>query len=208
MVKKEKKGINIPNKITCVRLVLSFLVLFILCINWSEFGIEWKEWHLLGRVPISLKYIVCGSLFLIASVTDFLDGYIARKYNLVTDFGKVMDAIADKILVNGVLILLACSDKIPVLIPVIIITRDIIVDSIKMASGNKGHVVAASWAGKIKTVCMMIGVSLVFFSNLPFALIGRGLAVDDLFLFIATLMSVISACQYYWVNKDIIFSEM
>ncbi len=208
MEKSEKKGMNLPNKITCVRLVLSFLVLFILCMNWNAIGVEWKDFSpILGRVPLSLKYIVCGVLFLIASITDFLDGFIARKFNMVTDFGKVMDAIADKVLVNGVLILLACADKIPVVVPVVIITRDIIVDSIKMASGNKGRVVAASWAGKIKTICMMIGVTLVFFSNLPFALIGSGLAVDDFFLFIATVMSVISACQYYWVNKDILFNE-
>ena len=145
---------------------------------------------------------------MIGSLTDFLDGYIARKYNLVTDFGKVMDAIADKVLVNGVLIILACDGFIPLVVPVIIITRDIVVDSIKMASGNKGKVVAASWPGKIKTICMMIGVTLVFFYNMPFAFIGHGLRVADFFVYVATIMSIISACQYWLANKDFIFSEV
>ena len=207
---KEKKGMNLPNKITCVRLVLSFLVLFILCMDWSLVGLdpEFATYDVEGLDPISLRYIICGVLFMIGSITDFLDGYIARKYNLVTDFGKVMDAIADKVLVNGVLIILACGPQsmIPLIVPVIIITRDIVVDSIKMASGSKGKVVAASWPGKVKTICMMIGVTLTFFYNLPFEFIGLNIA--DLFIYVATIMSIVSACQYYMANKDFIFNEV
>ena len=207
---KQSKGMNLPNKITCVRLVISVIVLIILLVPWPQI----KPMHfLIDNYPIyglsvQLKYIIAGVLFLIGSVTDFLDGYIARKYNLVTDFGKVMDAIADKVLVNGVLIILAYDKRIPLSVPVIIITRDIVVDSIKMASGAKGKVVAASWPGKIKTVCMMIGLTLVFFYNMPFAFIGNGIAIDYLFIFVATIMSIISGVQYYLVNKDFIFSEI
>ncbi len=205
---KEKKGMNLPNKITCVRLVISAIVLVILCMPWNQVGVEFPIYNVFGVENVNLKYIICGILFIIGSVTDFLDGYIARKYNLVTDFGKVMDAIADKVLVNGVLIILAYDKFIPLIVPVIIITRDIVVDSIKMASGNKGKVVAASWPGKIKTICMMIGVSLVFFYNIPFAFIGHGIRIDYLFVYVATIMSVISACQYYLANKDFIFQEV
>ena len=205
---KEKKGMNLPNKITCARLVIAVAVLIILCVPWDVIGVNWKTFDVLGVQNVDLKYIVAGVLFLVGSVTDFLDGYIARKYNLVTDFGKVMDAIADKVLVNGVLIILACDGFIPLVVPVIIITRDIVVDSIKMASGNKGKVVAASWPGKIKTICMMIGVTLVFFYNMPFAFIGHGLRVADFFVYVATIMSIISACQYWLANKDFIFSEV
>ena len=149
------------------------------------------------------------TIFVIASLTDFLDGYIARKYNMVTDFGKVMDAIADKVLVNGVLIIMACDGgRIPMIVPVIIITRDIVVDSIKMASGNKGKVVAASWPGKIKTICMMIGVTLAMFYDYPFSFIGRGLKIDLLFIYVATIMSIISACDYYLKSKDLLFKEI
>lgn len=205
---QKSKGMNLPNKITCVRLVLSLVVLVILCIPWSQLNVEWPVYSVFGVENVNLKYIVCGILFMIGSITDFLDGYLARKNNLVTDFGKVMDAIADKVLVNGVLIILAYDKFIPLIVPVIIITRDIVVDSIKMASGSKGKVVAASWPGKIKTICMMIGVTLVFFYNMPFAFIASGLRVDYLFVYVATIMSIVSACQYYLVNKDFIFSEI
>lgn len=204
----KKKSMNLPNKITCVRLVMSAIVLIVLCMPWSSIGVEFPVYNVFGVENVDLKYIICGVLFMIGSVTDFLDGYIARKYNLVTDFGKVMDAIADKVLVNGVLIILAYDKFIPLIVPVIIITRDIVVDSIKMASGSKGKVVAASWSGKIKTICMMIGVTLVFFYNMPFAFIGKGIRIDYLFVYIATIMSVVSACQYYLANKDFIFTEM
>ena len=208
---KKKKGMNLPNKITCARLVISLIVLVILCFPWDAVGISEAErtvGPLFGVQAIDLKYIVAGVLFVIGATTDFLDGYLARKHNIVTDFGKVMDAIADKVLVNGVLIVLAYDGMLPLVVPVIIITRDIVVDSIKMAAGNKGKVVAASWPGKIKTICMLIGVSLTFFYNMPFAFIGEGIAVDSLFIFVAVIMSIYSACQYYWVNKDLLFSEM
>lgn len=205
---KKKKGMNLPNKITCVRLVISVIVLIIMCVPWGTFGVEFPVYNIYGVENVNLKYIMCGVLFMVGSITDFLDGYIARKYNIVTDFGKVMDAIADKVLVNGVLIILAYDKFIPLIVPVIIITRDIVVDSIKMASGSKGKVVAASWPGKIKTICMMIGVTLAFFYNMPFAFIAGGIRVDYAFIFFATIMSVVSACQYYLVNKDFIFSEV
>ena len=205
---KKKKGMNLPNKITCVRLVISFAVLFILCMDWTAVGCKSNDW---GTIPfktegLSIKMMVCGILFIIGSITDFLDGYIARKYNLVTDFGKVMDAIADKVLVNGVLILLAYEGAFSIIVPVIIITRDIVVDSIKMASGSKGKVVAASWPGKIKTILMMIGVSLEFFRNIPFQIFG--LFIADYFVYAAVVMSVVSAVQYFLAYKDVIFSEM
>ena len=208
---KKKKGMNLPNKITCVRLVISLIVLVILCFPWDAVGLAEAKRTVgpfFGVQNIDLKYIIAGVLFAIGSFTDFLDGYLPRKYNIVTDFGKVMDAIADKVLVNGVLIILAYDGMLPLVVPVIIITRDIVVDSIKMASGSKGKVVAASWPGKIKTICMMIGVTLTFFYNMPFAFIGEGIAVDKLFVFVAVIMSVVSACQYYWVNKDFLFSEV
>ena len=206
--KKAKRGMNLPNKITCVRLIMSAIVLIMLCFPWNDVGVTFPTYSVLGVVNANLKYLIAGGLFIIGSVTDFLDGHIARKYNMVTDFGKVMDAIADKVLVNGVLIILAYDKFIPLTIPVIIITRDIVVDSIKMASGAKGKVVAASWPGKIKTICMMIGISLVFFYNMPFAFIGHGIQIDKLFVYVGTIMSIVSGIQYYLVNKDFIFSEI
>lgn len=200
------KKMNLPNKITVVRIALAVIILILLVFPWYQLNISFPVYSVMGVQNIDLKYLISGVLFLIASVTDFLDGYIARSKNLVTDFGKVMDAIADKVLVNGLLVILAYNDFISVIVPVIIITRDIVVDSIKMASGNKGRVVAASWPGKIKTICMMIGLTLTLFYNLPFAFFG--IRIDQLFVFAATILSIVSACQYYVANKDFIFSEI
>ena len=161
---------NLPNKITLGRIILSIIILIIMMFPFHDVGYDFPTYLVAGRVTVNLKYIICGILFMIASFTDFLDGNIARKRNIVTDLGKVMDAIADKILVNGLLILLAYNRDISVIVPVVIITRDIFVDSIKMVSGSKGKVVAASIAGKIKTACMMVGLTLVLFSN--FAIIS------------------------------------
>lgn len=208
---KKKKGMNLPNKITCARLVLSVLVLVILCFPWEAVGLsEAKRTTepIFGVQTVDITVIIAGILFIIGSVTDFLDGYIARKNNIVTDFGKVMDAIADKVLVNGVLIVLAYKHMLPLIVPVIIITRDIAVDSIKMVSGSKGKVVAASWPGKIKTICMLIGVSLTFMYNMPFCFINEGLRIDYLFVIVGVVMSIYSGIQYFLVNKDFIFEEM
>ncbi len=200
------KKMNLPNKITVVRIALAVIILILLVFPWYQLNLSFPVYSVMGVQNIDLKYLISGVLFLIASVTDFLDGYIARSKNLVTDFGKVMDAIADKVLVNGLLVILAYNDFISVIVPVIIITRDIVVDSIKMASGNKGRVVAASWPGKIKTICMMIGLTLTLFYNLPFAFFG--IRIDQLFVFAATILSIVSGCQYYVANKDFIFSEI
>ena len=191
---------NLPNKITTGRIFLSVLLLIFLIFPFDQIGIEFPIYLISNSVKLNLKYIIGGIVFVIAAVTDFIDGKLARKNNMVTDYGKVMDAIADKILVNGVLIILAYYGFISIIIPVIIITRDTMVDSIKMVAGKNGKVVAASFMGKAKTMTMMIGVTLIFFANLPFELIGFRFA--DILLIIATILSVISGCQYFLVNNS------
>ena len=191
---------NLPNKLTIGRIIAAIVILIILVVPWYNLGVEFPVYQIAGNIMIDLKYIIVGVLFVLAALTDFLDGHIARSRNIVTDFGKVMDAIADKVLVNGVLIMLAYDGFISIAIPVIIITRDIFVDSFKMASGKKGKVVAASFTGKAKTMCMMIGMALTLFYNLPFELIG--INVGYALSIIATILSIISACQYYYNTKD------
>ena len=196
---------NLPNKITVGRIILSIIMIILLLIPWHDLNIEFAEFVVNGEI-LSFKYILAGIIFLVASLTDFIDGHLARSRNMVTDFGKVADAIADKILVNGLLILLAYDRVIPVLIPVVIITRDIIVDSCKMISGNKGKVVAASWLGKAKTMCMMIGLTLTLFNNIPFTYIN--LPIDTILLLVATILSIVSGCQYYYNSKEFLFPKV
>ncbi len=195
---------NLPNKITLTRIVLSVLLLIMLLMPWYNLGVEFPVYQV-ATITVNLKYIIAGIIFLIASTSDFLDGYLARKNNMVTDFGKVMDAIADKLLVNGLLIILAYDRIISIVIPVVIISRDIVVDSCKMISGQNGKVVAASIMGKLKTICMMSGLTLTMFYNLPFELIG--FPVADILLIAAVILSVISGAQYFYGVKDILFPK-
>lgn len=190
---------NVPNKITICRIILSILLIVLMIFPMNRIGLDFPEFQINGKIIIDSKYIICGIIFVVASLTDFLDGHLARKYNLVTDIGKVMDAIADKILVNAVLIVLAVNGYISVVVPVVIVSRDIIVDSIKMVAGQKSGAVGASKTGKIKTACMMSGIALLFFYNLPFSLININPA--RALIMIATVLSVISGVEYYVKNK-------
>ncbi len=190
---------NVPNKITICRIILSVFLLILMVFPLEKVGLAFPEIIANENLIIDSKYLICGVIFMIASLTDFLDGYLARKYNMVTDLGKVMDAIADKLLVNGVLIILANEGYISVLVPVVIVSRDIIVDSIKMVAGQKNGAVAASKTGKIKTMCMMIGITLLLFYDLPFSLVNVYLA--RVLILIATILSIISGIQYYEKNK-------
>ena len=121
---------------------------------------------------------------------------------MITDLGKMLDAIADKFLVNSVLIILASQGLIHPIIPVIVVARDTAVDIIKMIVGSKKEVVAAIKSGKIKTIVLMLGIILTLFNNLPFELIN--IKVSDVLLIIATVLSVYSGLQYYQINKEVI----
>ena len=190
---------NVPNRITICRIILAVLLLVLMIFPLNKIGFAFPEIRVNEEFIIDSKYLICGVIFLIASLTDYLDGHLARKYNLVTDLGKVMDAIADKVLVNGVLIILAVEGYISVIIPVVIVSRDIIVDSIKMVAGQKNGAVGASYAGKVKTAFMMVGITLLFFYNLPFSLFN--IYPAQVIIMIATIISIISGTQYYIKNK-------
>lgn len=201
---KEKK-MNLPNKLTMLRMFLAIVVIVILLLPFDTLGISLPKIFINESMVMDVKYIIAGVLFIIASVTDFIDGYIARKYNLVTDFGKFMDAIADKVLVNSILVILSSTGFIHPIITVVIIVRDIIVDSIRMVASNNGKVVAAGKAGKFKTACLMIGITLTLFYNLPFELLN--IKVAEIFLIIASVLSVVSGIEYYNMNKELIFKD-
>lgn len=190
---------NKANKITISRIIMSLIIIILLLFPFDEVGLEFPTYILNGSIVVDLKYIIVGILFIIASLTDFLDGHVARKYNMVTDFGKMIDAISDKLLTNSVLIILACNGKISTVIAVVIVMRDIIVDSIKMVIGNKGAAVGAIKIAKVKTATLMTGIILTLFYNLPFELIP--LRVSDFLLAVAAILSIISGIKYYIMAK-------
>lgn len=189
--------INLASKITLSRIVLSLILIVLMLINLIN--------------PIST--VLLGLLFSIAAFTDKLDGYIARSRNQVTDFGKVTDAIADKILVTPILFIMAISgllfDSIIVsmAIPLLIFFRDEIVNNVKTIASSKGPVVAASNLGKAKTACMMTGMAILMF-GFPNLLGFTGELINmvgQILVVIATLLSVVSGVQYWINNKKYIF---
>ena len=190
---------NKANKITISRVIMSFIIMILLLFPFELLNIKLPTYVFNGNIYIELKYIIAGILFVIASLTDFLDGYVARKYNMVTDFGKMVDAVSDKLLTNTVLVILACDGMVSPVIAVVIIARDIFVDSIKMVMGNKGKAVAAIKVAKFKTASLMVGIILTLFYNIPFELIN--LRVSDFMLVLAAILSVISGVKYYMMAR-------
>ena len=185
---------NTPTKLTVSRLILSLVIIFILLFPWSMINVTIPQ-VLVSGVTVDIRYPIAGVLFIIASLTDFLDGYLARKNNQITNTGKMLDAIADKVLVDSVLIILACQGFVNAIVPVVIVLRDIVVDAIKMEAASKGKVVAAIKSGKIKTASLMVGTVLMLFYNLPFELVN--VHVDIFLLYFATIMSIFSMYEYY-----------
>ena len=196
---------NLPNKITISRIILTIFIIAILLSPLESFGISLPKLFISEKIVVDVKYFVAGFLFIVAALTDMVDGMIARKLNLITDYGKMIDAIADKVLVNTILVILASTGFISAIIPVVIIFRDTVVDAIKMAAGNKGKVIAASKLGKLKTIFMMTGITMTLFYNLPFELWNIRLA--NIVLIIATILSVVSGVEYYSANKKYIIEE-
>lgn len=195
---------NLPNKITMLRIFLAIIIIIILIFPFDAVGLTATKLFINELIVVDVKYFVAGGLFVIAALTDFIDGFVARKYKMVTDLGKMLDAIADKFLVNSVLIILASQGLIHPIIPVIVVARDTVVDIIKMIVGSKKEVVAAITSGKIKTIFLLLGITLTLFNNLPFELIN--IKVSDVLLIIATVLSVYSGLQYYQMNKQVILN--
>ncbi|MGN1295413.1 MAG: CDP-diacylglycerol--glycerol-3-phosphate 3-phosphatidyltransferase [Bacilli bacterium] len=194
---------NLPNKITTFRMGCVLVIAFLLLFPWSNMGIN---------IPVlfndvDLIYLITFVLFLLASFSDFLDGHIARKYNLVTNYGKFMDPIADKLLVNSLFIILMVKGpfKIPAWITVIMIARDLVVDAIRLLAAEQNIVLAASFWGKLKTVLQMVALSFVLLNGFPFNFISS-LAANIFCLVLcscAAFASLMSGVMYLVKNISV-----
>jgi CDP-diacylglycerol--glycerol-3-phosphate 3-phosphatidyltransferase len=191
---------NLPNKISLSRIFMTIIIIFLCLFPFYAININIPQYNI-GGVIVDLRYIISGVFFIIASISDCIDGKIARRNNLITDTGKILDSIADKVLVNSVLIIFASNGFIHPIIAVIYIFRDEIVNALRIHAAKNGIVVAAGTNGKIKTFAMMVGLSLMFFYNLPFELIN--IRVDKFLIYFATIMSVVSGIEYYYKIKKI-----
>lgn len=152
---------NLPNRITIFRLFIIPIVIITLILG--KYLTADKFFITFNYYRLSYFYLISGISFIAGSISDFFDGYIARKYNQVTDFGKFFDPIADKLLVNSTLILFSWIGMVPVWVTLILILRDIFVDFIRMILSGKNETLAADGLGKLKTIFQMTGLSLIFF---------------------------------------------
>lgn len=192
---------NLPNKITSMRIVMTIFIIIILLFPFDSLGISSTKLFINESIVVDLKYLISGVIFIIASLSDFFDGYIARKYNLITDLGKTLDLIADKFLFSSILIILAAQGLIHPLIPVIIITMDAITDSVKIVVSRKVDSSSVK-NSKIKVIMLILGITLTLFNNLPFELIN--FKFSDVLLIIATSLSVYDDIEYCKKNKNYI----
>lgn len=196
---------NIANKLTIFRIILIPIILLIEVFPFSSFGIT-LDYLIIEHVTLSYKNIIVFVLFAIASLTDFVDGYLARKYNMITTFGKFLDPIADKLLVNTLFIVFAAQGIVPVVPVIIMIWRDTIVDAVRMLVSQKGLVMAAGYLGKVKTVAQMLAIIFILLNNLPFELFS--VPFSNILLWFATFISVLSGISYLLQAKSYIAESM
>lgn len=196
---------NLPNKLSMFRIILVPVLVLVYIFPYAQLIIDVPVFHF-GATSLSMVNIVCLIIFAVASITDFLDGYIARKNNLITSFGKFIDPIADKLLVNTSFILLAFNAQVPMVAVLIMIWRDTIVDAIRMMASTKGKVMAAGMLGKAKTVTQMVAIIFAFLNNIPFAFIN--LPVTTILVWAACVISVLSGVSYFMQAKDVLMETM
>ena len=196
---------NTPNKLTIARMILVPIIVIISMINIPG---------MVYQIPVG--YLIIDILFIIASITDKIDGTLARKNNQVTTFGKFLDPIADKILVISALIILVERQTLPAWIPIIIIFREFAVSGYRMIAVEKGKVIAANKWGKLKTVTQMIAIILTLIDTNQFGtifvtrLVGFGFALNllsTLMMIICVIATIFSGYEYLKNGKDLILQD-
>ena len=208
---------NTPTKITFTRIiaiVLMIITLFVLSVipGWQTIEI--------GNTGINLVFLIIFVFFVLASFTDYLDGHLARKNNQVTDLGKFLDPVADKLLINSLVIFLIAPSIFAPYIPgylnqvgfnmwcaIILVARDIVVDALRFIAASKGKVISANIFGKLKTVLEMVAIGVVLLNGFPFRYFDAswpvGLHIADFLVYACTLASLLSGIIYVVQNRHV-----
>lgn len=212
---------NVPNGITLFRLILVPIIVTLMIIspisNNDNFYHIWTATISINNYTLPISWLIAAIFFIIAAISDFIDGWWARKFKKITTFGKFFDSIADKLLTNGVLIIMACATIIPIWMAVILVLRDFIIDVVRQILATKGTIMAADKYGKIKAVVQMLGITILFFinwrflngnvnghgSNDQYGLINQLVMIP---MYLATILSIFSAFNYIKLNAKILFS--
>ncbi len=196
---------NLPNKLTLFRILMVPVMALVWLFPYSQFDIT-LGYFTIGQVTLPYLNIAVLAIFAIASITDYLDGNIARKNNMVTTFGKFADPIADKLLVDMTLIILGYKHMIPIVCVIVMILRDLIVDGCRMIAAQRGVVVSAGMLGKLKTAFQMVTIIIVLLNNLPFELFF--IPADEILMWFTTFISVAGGYSYFMQVKEYIFESM
>ena len=174
---------NLPNKITVFRIFM--IPFFVACM-------------LIKEIPY--HEIIAGVIFIIAALSDLVDGKIARRFNLVTNFGKFMDPLADKLLVQSALLCFVANGLLPAWIAIVIMSREFIISGFRLVAADKGIVIAAGYLGKLKTVFQMVmSVMLIFHFSHPV-----WLATEQIFIWGSLILAIVSLIDYFIKNKDVL----
>ena len=213
---------NLPTKITVTRIIA--IIAMIISLFVMNLIPDWKTIEL-ANTGINLVFLIIFVIFLIACYTDHLDGYLARKNNQVTDLGKFLDPVADKLLVNSLVIFLIAPNMFARYIPescqpvvgfnvwcaIILVARDIVVDALRFVAASKGKVIAANIFGKLKTVLEMVAIGVVLLNGFPFRYFDAswpvGLHIADILVYLATLASLLSGIIYVIQNSHVFKEE-
>ena len=182
---------NLPNKLTVLRICMIpiFILVVGLPLDWGQFNV--------GDTTLAVTQLVGAVIFALASITDWLDGKIARARGLVTNFGKFADPLADKMLVMTAFIMLVDQGKAPGWVVAIIVCREL---------AEHGEVMAAAWPGKVKTATQMVAIILLFINNIPFSLIG--IPVDQIMLYACLIFTIYSGVDYFIKNSGVFKGSM
>lgn len=173
---------NLPNKLTLIRVLLIPIFVAVLLV---PLGISWQNWLALA-------------IFIIASLTDFADGYLARKYQLITNFGKFMDPLADKLLVCSALVCLTSLGRIAAWMVIVIVAREFIISGLRLVAVDQGVVIAASYWGKFKTVAQMTMIMLLLANLTSLAMLAT------IITWLALILTVVSLIDYIAKNAHLI----
>lgn len=195
---------NLPNKLSLFRIGLIPLIVLVKVFPYAQFNFTIPVFDFDGYT-LSLLNVIILTLFVIAALTDYVDGYIARKHKIVTTFGKFVDPIADKLLVTTMFILFAVDGIVPIVLILIMLWRDILVDGLRMIASSEGIVMSAGYLGKLKTVLQMLTIIVILLNNLPFEMIAFPMA--NFLLWFSLIASVLSGISYFIQGKAVLLNS-
>jgi CDP-diacylglycerol--glycerol-3-phosphate 3-phosphatidyltransferase len=191
---------NLPNKLTVIRICM--IPLFVIVVSAP---LAWGTLTMLGT-DVEVTQLIGAIIFAVASITDWLDGKIARSRGLVTNFGKFADPLADKMLVMTAFIILVGQGSVPAWVAAIIVCRELAVTGLRLLLVEHGEVMAAAWPGKVKTATQMVAIILLFINNIPFGALGWPVA--QIMLYLCLIFTIYSGVDYFVKNAAVFKGSM